>query len=98
MSLCEEQCLLYIQSEEVKERKRQRKVDTEVADLRLKLATTQSKNIVLSNREIRLLRLVGFTIRRCGGSLVVYETAGPGFECGISHNDSDALQDLFVKM
>ena len=56
MSLCEEQCLLYIQSEEVKERKRQRKVDTEVADLRLKLATTQSKNIVLSNREIRLLR------------------------------------------
>jgi exonuclease 3'-5' domain-containing protein 1 len=56
MSLCEEQCLLYIQSEEVKERKRQRKVETEVADLKLKLATTQSKNIVLSNREIRLLR------------------------------------------
>ena len=29
-----------------------------VADLRLKLATVQSKNIVLSNREIRLLRYV----------------------------------------
>ncbi len=34
MSLCEEQCLMYIQCEEVKERKRQRKVETEVADLR----------------------------------------------------------------
>ena len=31
-------------------------METEVADLRLKLATVQSKNIVLSNREIRLLR------------------------------------------
>ena len=30
----------------------------QVADLRLKLATVQSKNIVLSNREIRLLRYV----------------------------------------
>ena len=29
-----------------------------MADLRLKLATVQSKNIVLSNREIRLLRYV----------------------------------------
>jgi hypothetical protein len=34
VSLCEEQCLMYIQCEEVKERKRQRKVETEVADLR----------------------------------------------------------------
>ena len=55
--LCEEQVLLYIQGDEVKNRKKQRKVETEVADLRLKLATIQSKNIVLSNREIRLLRL-----------------------------------------
>ena len=54
--LCEEQVLLYIQGEEVKNRKKQRKVETEVADLRLKLATIQSRNIVLSNREIRLLR------------------------------------------
>ena len=54
--LCEEQVLLYIQADEVKNRKKQRKVETEVADLRLKLATVQSKNIVLSNREIRLLR------------------------------------------
>ena len=56
--LCEEQVLLYIQADEVKNRKKQRKVETEVADLRLKLATVQSKNIVLSNREIRLLRYV----------------------------------------
>ena len=83
------QVLLYIQADEVKNRKKQRKVETEVlpqdvgkqqyklnkkdntiltetqnlifvkvADLRLKLATVQSKNIVLSNREIRLLRYV----------------------------------------
>ena len=88
MILC--QVLLYIQADEVKNRKKQRKVETEVlpqdtvgkqqyklnikdntiltqtkklifvkvADLRLKLATVQSKNIVLSNREIRLLRYV----------------------------------------
>ena len=42
----------------MKNRKKQRKVETEVADLRLKLATIQSRNIVLSNREIRLLRSV----------------------------------------
>jgi len=59
--LCEEQVLLYIQGDEVKNRKKQRKVETEVADLRLKLATIQSKNIVLSNREIRLLRYIELT-------------------------------------
>ena len=59
--LCEEQVMLYIQGEEVKNRKKQRKVETEVADLRLKLATIQSRNIVLSNREIRLLR----SVKRC---------------------------------
>merc|ERR1719266_631626 len=59
--LCEEQVMLYIQGEEVKNRKKQRKVETEVADLRLKLATIQSRNIVLSNREIRLLRYIELT-------------------------------------
>jgi len=59
--LCEEQVLLYIQGEEVKNRKKQRKVETEVADLRLKLATVQSRNVVLSNREIRLLRYIELT-------------------------------------
>ncbi|XP_049953777.1 egalitarian protein homolog [Schistocerca serialis cubense] len=54
--LCEEQVFLHICPSDVKHRKKQRKVETEVAELRLKLSTLQSKNIVLSNREIRLLR------------------------------------------
>ena len=54
--LCEEQVMLYIDPEGVKTKKKQRKVDFEISDLRLKLANTSSKNIVLSNREIRLLR------------------------------------------
>ena len=53
--------LWLVQGDEVKNRKKQRKVETEVADLRLKLATIQSRNIVLSNREIRLLR----SVKRC---------------------------------
>jgi len=61
LSLCEEQVLMYIQFEEIKEKKRQRKVENEVADLKLKLATAQSRNIVLSNREIRLLRYLELT-------------------------------------
>jgi len=61
LSLCEEQSLMYIQPEDVKERKRQRKVETEVTDLKLKLKTAQGKNIVLSNREIRLLRYLELT-------------------------------------
>lgn len=39
----------------VKQRKKHRKVATEVADLKSKLGQS-IKNIVLSNREIRLLR------------------------------------------
>ena len=49
-----------IESEAVKSKKKQRKLDFEVSELRLKIATTQ-KNIVLSNREIRLLRHVDLT-------------------------------------
>jgi len=55
--LCTEQILMQIKPNEVKIRKKQRKVSTEVSDLKQKLAQT-SKSIVLSNREIRLLRLV----------------------------------------
>lgn len=40
---------------EVRTRKKQRKLGNEVSDLKLKLSQT-NKNIVLSNREIRLLR------------------------------------------
>lgn len=55
--LCEEQILMHIRPGDVKQRKKQRKVETELADLRGKLSSNTSKtNIVLSNREIRLLR------------------------------------------
>lgn len=54
--LCQEQVEAMIQPEEVKQKKKQRKIETEVAELKTKLATTQARAIVLSNREIRLLR------------------------------------------
>lgn len=53
--LCTEQILMLLQPTEVKMRKKHRKVATEVADLKIKLSQSL-KNIVLSNREIRLLR------------------------------------------
>lgn len=58
--LTNEQIFMHIQSTEVKMRKRQRKINTEVAELKQKLAET-TKNIVLSNREIRLLRYLELT-------------------------------------
>lgn len=54
--LCREQVEAMIQPDEVKQKKKQRKIETEVAELKMKLATTQARAIVLSNREIRLLR------------------------------------------
>ncbi|KAK7077852.1 hypothetical protein SK128_007053 [Halocaridina rubra] len=54
--LCREQVEALIQPDEVKQKKKQRKIETEVAELKTKLATTQARAIVLSNREIRLLR------------------------------------------
>lgn len=53
--LCTEQILMLIKPNEVRSRKKQRKLGTEVADLKQKLGQS-NKNIVLSNREIRLLR------------------------------------------
>lgn len=47
---------MHIKPNEVKIRKKQRKISTEVSDLKQKLAQTKTKSIVLSNREIRLLR------------------------------------------
>ena len=92
--------LLYIQADEVKNRKKQRKVETEVttptnngktttklnkqkisvkvADLRLKLATVQSKNIVLSNREIRLLRSI---------IIMIDDEANDGHDCYDNEDD-----------
>ncbi|XP_054740196.1 uncharacterized protein LOC129245821 [Anastrepha obliqua] len=58
--LCTEQILIQIKPNEVKTRKKQRKVTTEVADLKQKLEQS-NKSIVLSNREIRLLRYMDLT-------------------------------------
>ena len=52
---------MHINPTDVKARKKQRKVETEVADLRKRMEETTGKNIVLSNREIRLLRYLALT-------------------------------------
>lgn len=56
--LCAENLLALLQPDDVKKSKKQRKMDMEVLELRQKLATVQGKGVVLSNREIRLLRYV----------------------------------------
>lgn len=53
--LCTEQIYMMIRPNDVKMKKKQRKINTEVCDLKQKLQSS-SKNVVLSNREIRLLR------------------------------------------
>ncbi|KAF5290110.1 hypothetical protein FQA39_LY14891 [Lamprigera yunnana] len=57
LDLCYEQIYMYIAPEDIKFRKRQRKTGTEVAELRVKLSQP-AKSIVLSNREMRLLRYI----------------------------------------
>lgn len=52
---------MHIRPADVKARKKQRKVETEVADLKKRMEEATSKNIVLSNREIRLLRHLSLT-------------------------------------
>ena len=54
--LCEEQAFLYIVPDNVQKRKHQRKIDNELQVLKEKLSTDNGKNVVLSNRELRLLR------------------------------------------
>ncbi|XP_015916555.1 egalitarian protein homolog [Parasteatoda tepidariorum] len=54
--LCYEQIMTYIRPDEVKSSKKQRKIDMEVLDLKQKLNSAHTKQVVLSNREIRLLR------------------------------------------
>ncbi|CAG9770035.1 unnamed protein product [Ceutorhynchus assimilis] len=60
MELCEEQVYLNINQDDVKLKKRQRKTETEVKELRAKLAQA-AKSVVLSNREVRLLRYIELT-------------------------------------
>ncbi|XP_059471090.1 egalitarian protein homolog [Neocloeon triangulifer] len=60
--LCREQVMMHVTPSEVKLHKKQRKVETEVVDLKCKLSAAQgAKSLVLSNREIRLLRYVELT-------------------------------------
>lgn len=54
--LCEEQAFLFIVPDNVQKRKHQRKIDNELQVLKEKLSTDNGKNVVLSNRELRLLR------------------------------------------
>lgn len=58
--LCTEQIYMLIRPNDVKLKKKQRKINTEVFDLKQKLQSA-NKNIVLSNREIRLLRYIDLT-------------------------------------
>ncbi|KAG5870117.1 hypothetical protein JTB14_026000 [Gonioctena quinquepunctata] len=60
LDLCEEQIYMHINPDTVKMKKRQRKTETEVAELRVKLAQA-TKSVVLSNREVRLLRYIELT-------------------------------------
>ncbi|CAG0898442.1 unnamed protein product [Darwinula stevensoni] len=59
MDLCQEQVEHFISKEDVKVKKKQRKIEVEVAELKEKLASVpEGKTVVLSNREIRLLRYI----------------------------------------
>jgi len=74
-SLCEEQLKLHVNPEVIKERKSQRKIELEVADIREKLdAAGNGKSVVLTNREIRLLRFVDLSeedVKKIKGSAKV---------------------------
>ncbi|XP_034937623.1 egalitarian protein homolog [Chelonus insularis] len=59
--LCEEQIFMHISPTEMKARKKQRKIEAEVVHLRKRMDEAGEKNIVLSNREIRLLRYLSLT-------------------------------------
>lgn len=60
--LTHESIFAYIHTDEIKQIKRQRKFELELTDLKLKLFNNDKKKIVLSNREIRLLRCVYFLL------------------------------------
>ncbi|XP_066251483.1 egalitarian protein homolog isoform X1 [Euwallacea similis] len=60
VDLCDEQVYLHINPDDVKLKKRQRKTETEVKELRAKMGQA-AKSIVLSNREVRLLRYIELT-------------------------------------
>ncbi|CAM1306274.1 TMPRSS15 (predicted), partial [Pycnogonum litorale] len=55
--LCHEQIFACINTDEIKGKKKRRKLEMEIDDLKLKLSAS-NKSVVLSNREIRLLRYI----------------------------------------
>jgi len=59
-SLCEEHVLVFIQGN-IKEKQRKRREESDVAELKLKIASAQTKNILLSNKEIKLLSKIKLT-------------------------------------
>ncbi|XP_074598680.1 egl_like_exo domain-containing protein [Brevipalpus obovatus] len=59
--LNKEAIMAKIKPDEVRNSKRSRKIDMEVTYLKQKLYSTESKQVVLSNREIRLLRFIDMT-------------------------------------
>jgi exonuclease 3'-5' domain-containing protein 1 len=76
-------------------KKKQRKISTEVFDLKQKLQTT-SKNVVLSNREIRLLRYLDLTDEekeKLKGSVKVAKKLEKLENIGQDKNFSDSDED-----
>jgi exonuclease 3'-5' domain-containing protein 1 len=93
--LCTEQIYMLIRPNDVKLKKKQRKISTEVFDLKQKLQTS-SKNVVLSNREIRLLRYLGLTDEekeKLKGSVKVAKKLEKLENIGQERNYSDSEDD-----
>lgn len=93
--LCTEQIYMLIRPNDVKMKKKQRKISTEVFDLKQKLQTT-NKNIVLSNREIRLLRYLDLTEdekEKLKGSVKVAKKLEKLENIGQDRNYSDSDDD-----
>ncbi|KAJ8954246.1 hypothetical protein NQ318_005842 [Aromia moschata] len=101
LELCEEQIFMHINPDQVKLKKRQRKTETEVAELRVKLAQV-TKSVVLSNREVRLLRYIELTEEekeklkssaKVAKKLEKLESLGQDREADSSDEDGDNEQD-----
>lgn len=93
--LCTEQIYMLIRPNDVKLKKKQRKISTEVSDLKAKLQSV-NKNIVLSNREIRLLRYLDLTEEekdKLKGSVKVAKKLEKLENLGQDRNFSDSDDD-----
>ncbi|KAG5677361.1 hypothetical protein PVAND_007125 [Polypedilum vanderplanki] len=93
--LCTEQIYMLIRPNDVKLKKKQRKISTEVFDLKQKLQMS-NKNVVLSNREIRLLRYLDLTEEekeKLKGSVKVAKKLEKLENIGQDRNFSDSDDD-----